>query len=244
MAAWWAFLISRAHSAAATRGSSTMARIGVLALARPTFDVPFAEEMAARAFAALDRSGHAFVGPRELLFDADAAERAMAALQRQPLDLLLLLQVTFTDASMTVRIAAETTAPLAIWAFPEPRSGGRLRLNSFCGLNLAAHALGRAGKSYRWLYAAPDAPEIDRSLAELIAGEGEQGTALPQGPAPSEADRRVAERVLATLKGRRIGLVGEHPTGFDTCRYDAGALRQLAGIEVETIGLADLFARA
>jgi L-fucose isomerase-like protein len=221
-----------------------MARIGVLALARPTFDVPFAEETAAKAFAALDRSGHALIGSRELLFDAGAAERAVAALKGERLDLLLLLQVTFTDASMTVRIAAEATAPLAIWAFPEPRSGGRLRLNSFCGLNLAAHALGRAGKSYRWLYAAPDAPQIDRSLAELIAGEGEQGTALPQGPAPREADRRVAERVLATLKGRRIGLVGEHPAGFDTCRYDAGALKALAGVEVEEIALPDLFERA
>src|SRR5262245_14298012 len=119
-----------------------MARIGVMALARPTFDVPFAEGVAGEAFAALERVGHSLAGPRTLLFDGAAAERALAELTDRDVDLLLLLQVTFTDASMTVRIAKGARAPLAIWAFPEPRTGGRLRLNSFCGLNLAVHALG------------------------------------------------------------------------------------------------------
>ena len=95
-----------------------MARIGVLALARPTFDVPLAEAIAARAFAALDRGGHRLVGSRALLFDAAAAESAMEALAGESLDLLLILQVTFTDASMTVKIATNARAPLAIWAEP------------------------------------------------------------------------------------------------------------------------------
>ena len=55
-------------------------RLGVLALARPTFDVPYAEEMAARAFARLDEAGIVTVGPRNLLFDAEAARQAAAAL--------------------------------------------------------------------------------------------------------------------------------------------------------------------
>ncbi|HEY8383217.1 MAG TPA: hypothetical protein VIL09_13795 [Microvirga sp.] len=221
-----------------------MARIGVLALARPTFDVPFAEENAAKAFAALDRTGHTLVGSRALLFDAAAAEAAMGDLNKDSLDVLLILQVTFTDASMTVKIAENAKAPLAIWAFPEPRSGGRLRLNSFCGLNLAAHALGRAGKSYRWLYAAPDASNVGESLGELLGGGAAKAAPVAKGAAPSADDRRVADAVLAKLKGQRIGLVGEHPVGFDTCRYDAAELRQLAGVEVEQVDLPSLFARA
>ena len=221
-----------------------MARIGVLALARPTFDVPFAQEIAAEAFAALDRTEHTLVGTRELLFDGGAAERAVAALEGERLDLLLVLQVTFTDASMTVRIAEAAAAPLAIWAFPEPRSGGRLRLNSFCGLNLAVHALGRAGKRYRWLYAAPDSNRIDQRLNEMIAGERTRTLARPIAPASNASDRQVAEAVLAKLNGRRIGLIGEHPAGFDTCRYDADELRALAGVEVDRVRLPDLFERA
>lgn len=221
-----------------------MARIGVLALARPTFDVPFAEETARNAFAALDRTGHRLVGSRDLLFDAAAAEAAMAALQQEPLDRLLILQVTFTDASMTVRVAEAATAPLAIWAFPEPRNGGRLRLNSFCGLNLAAHALGRAGKAFGWLYAAPASPRIGEDLDALLSGAHPAAFAPVPAPAATAADRAVADRVLATLRGQRIGLVGEHPAGFDTCRYDAADLRALAGVEVEQVALPGLFARA
>ena len=50
-----------------------MARIGILPLGRPTFDVAFAEEMLAGMLDRLDASGHEITGPRELLFDGDAA---------------------------------------------------------------------------------------------------------------------------------------------------------------------------
>jgi L-fucose isomerase-like protein len=216
--------------------------IGVLALARPTFDVPYAEEMAAMAFATLDAAGLTTVGPRTLLFDADAARAAAKALQGEKLDALLLLQVTFTDASMTLELAKQISAPLAIWAFPEPRTGGRLRLNSFCGLNLAGHALGRADIPYRYLFQAPD-KALTNGLEAFAACEGVHAVS-PAVMKPSLSDKAKAEKVIRGLKGRRIGLVGEHPAGFDTCRYDAQALNQLTGISVDRFALADLFARA
>jgi len=214
--------------------------IGVLPLARPTFDVPYAEEMAAACFKALESTGHRIVGPRDLLFDGAATETALAALKDQKLDLLLILQVTFTDASMTVRIAKEDLAPLAIWAVPEPRAGGRLRLNSFCGLNLAAHALGLANIPLRWLYSAPDAPMIRDAIGGLVVGD-ERDPAFPAGAKPGLVEREQAKRVLGSLKGRSIGLVGEHPAGFDTCAYDAGKLSALAGVDVKRIGLPEVF---
>jgi len=214
--------------------------IGVLALARPTFDVPYAEAMAARAFARLDEGGVRTAGPRVLLFDAAAAREAAASLASEPLDALLLLQVTFTDASMTLELADAIDAPLAIWAFPEPRSGGRLRLNSFCGLNLASHALGRAGVEMSYLYQSPDAPLPEGGVAGW-ARTGAGGRADFDGGGSTEADRSRAAAVIETLKGRRIGLIGEHPAGFDTCRFDDAALDSLAGVAVDRIALGDLF---
>ncbi len=79
--------------------------IGVLPLGRPTFDVAFAEQTLAKAFAALDATDHRIVGPRALLFDAEATGAALEALSAQGPDLLLILQVTFTDASITVAAA-------------------------------------------------------------------------------------------------------------------------------------------
>jgi hypothetical protein len=76
-------------------------------------------------------------------------------------DRILILQVTFTDAVMTCRIAESFDQPLAIWAVPEPRLGGRLRLNAFCGLNLASHALSLRGRLFSWRYAAPGEGPLD-----------------------------------------------------------------------------------
>ncbi len=219
-------------------------RIGVVALARPTFDVPFAEQIAAQAFAALDAAGIKMVGPRTLQFDAAAAKAAMTEIDKLGVDRLLLLQVTFTDATMTVELAKAVHAPLAIWAFPEPRAGGRLRLNSFCGLNLALHALGRAEKSASYLYSAPTAANITSALRELV---DQPPRAMPKGKpplVPKAHEMDTGQRAVRKLRATTIGLVGEHPAGFDTCRFDAAALQSLAGVTVARIGLPELFERA
>ena len=217
-------------------------RYGVVALARPTFDVPFAEEVKERAFAALDAAGIATVGPRALLFDAEAAERALGDIgSTGDIDLLLILQVTFTDATMTVKIATDIEVPLALWAFPEPRLGGRLRLNAFCGLNLAAHALGKAGVAHGWLYADPDAAHIADSLRDLSQPAAITSSRAGQvGPLEST----LADRVLESLQGSRITVLGQHPEGFDTCSFDAALLHDLAGIVVEPLALDRVFESA
>jgi L-fucose isomerase-like protein len=221
-------------------------KYGVAVLARPTFDVPFAEDMKNRAFAALEAAGIETVGPRELLFDREAAERAVAQIRAAGrVDLLLILQITFTDATMTVKLAREASTPLAIWAVPEPRIGGRLRLNAYCGLNLAAHALGLAGVPHGWLYAAPDAPGLAQSLREL-ARPVSIGASDARRPTDAEAAAGLgaAARVLTKLASTQITVVGRHPDGFDTCEYDPGLLARLADVRVDHVPLADLFARA
>ncbi|NNG05241.1 MAG: hypothetical protein HKM95_14250, partial [Inquilinus sp.] len=154
-------------------------RIGVLPLARPTFDVPFAEATAEAAFATLDRLDAEIVGARDLLFDPAATESALSVLAGERLDLLLVLQVTFTDAGMAEAAARAVDAPIVLWAFPESRSGGRLRLNSLCGINLAAHALGILGRAYGWLLRAAD----DTAALEAIRRYLE----APPTTAPSRA---------------------------------------------------------
>lgn len=221
--------------------------VGVLALARSTFDVPFAEAMAANAFAAIDGAGIATVGTRALLFDTPAAEAALADIKAAGATRLLLLQVTFTDAAMTVELSKAFEMPLAIWAFPEPRLGGRLRLNSFCGLNLALHALGRAGKNATYLYSAPDSQDVQAAVRDLLgtgpaARSGGSITRPWSEPSPAEITR--AEAKVNALNGMHIGLVGQHPAGFDTCRFEDNAIAGLAGVGVLRIGLDDVFARA
>jgi L-fucose isomerase-like protein len=186
-------------------------RIGVLAVGRDTFDVPYAQEVLAKAWRALAGLHVEIVGEQKILFDAHEARAALSILKGQALDLVLQLQVTFTDASMTLEIAGELDAPLVMWSFPEPRTGGRLRLNSFCGINLAAHALSRVALAYDYVHGHPDdADALVRIQALALAGA-----------------------VKRSLKGVRIGVIGQHPDGFDACIFSHDELAEHFGIEVE-----------
>ncbi|PHP67015.1 hypothetical protein CSC94_10685 [Zhengella mangrovi] len=211
--------------------------IGLLPLGRPTFDVDFANEKLAAMLARLDATGQAFTGPRHLLFDAGQTREAIAELRAAGISSLLILQVTFTDASMTVEAARALDVPLAIWAVPEPRLGGRLRLNAFCGLNLASHALGLNGRAFGWLYADPETVAEDDIAALIDGGRPSGHLSGATVPAPSEPGRTIAEAV----RGRRIGRIGQHPDGFDTCAYAPDKLAALAGVTVDEIGLERLF---
>lgn len=215
---------------------------GVIPLARSTFDMEFAEQMKDAAFVALDAAGIKTVGPRKLACDAVSVQESMQEIREAgKIDLLLILQITFTDASATVDLAKDCNAPVAVWGVPEPRVGGRLRLNAYCGMNLAAHALGKAGISFNWLFAAPDSPRLDSRLYELAEIPRANESATIDVPRSKNTD---AERVVERLRQSRISVIGEHPEGFDTCEYDAATLGALTGIAVDAVDLADAFERA
>lgn len=211
--------------------------IGVLPLGRPTFDVPFAEETLAEMLHALDAIGHRIVGPRSLLMDGASGAAAIAELTAQGPDLVLVLQVTFTDAMMIARVSDAFRCPLAIWAPPEPRLGGRLRLNAFCGLNLASHALSLRGRPFAHAYGKPDSVDLET----LLSGRSSIPPLAPGSPNGSAARGR---GIAGKLAGRKIARIGDHPDGFDTCAYDSAKLRALTGLGVEAHPLSVLFDRA
>ncbi|MCC6616475.1 MAG: L-fucose/L-arabinose isomerase family protein [Anaerolineae bacterium] len=195
-------------------------RIGFIAIARPTFDVPLAQELAAQVFAALSAEGYQLIGDAELVMDAEAAARSIDRLHNETPVGVIALQASFADSTMIVELARRVHAPLLLWALPEARAGGRLRLNSFCGINLAAHGLRRAGLRYEYVYGAPDDVRSLESVRSFVK----------------------AAAIRRKLRGARVGRIGENPAGFDTCRVNRPALRERLGVEVEQIELADVFA--
>ncbi len=197
-------------------------RIAFLPLIRTTFDVPLAEDMIRQARASLLAAGFILDGPAEPVTSLEQAQAAARALQSQPPDMLLVFQATFADSTLVTALAAACDTPLLLWAVPEPWSGGRLRLNSLCGVTLAGHALALRGRQYEWVCASPnDAGALRQARALAKAG------ALRRG-----------------LQGACLGVVGEHPDGLDTCRLDESALLAQFGVRVRRIGLDEVFARA
>ena len=79
--------------------------VGVLPLARPTFDVPFAKQVCSEAWELMNSIPVNWIGSSELLFDADAVEKQISNLRKKPIDLLFIMQLTFTDATMTLKLA-------------------------------------------------------------------------------------------------------------------------------------------
>ncbi len=196
-------------------------RIAFIPLARPTFDIPLAEQVTETVRSQLSAAGYDLVGPDDLVMDLQAAETAAQAVTAVPPDLLLILQATFADSTMITTLAAATDAPLLMWAVPEAPSGGRLRLNALCGINLGGHALKLRRRRYDYAYAPPDETAVLQKIHNLA----------------------LAGRARRALQTAHIGLVGEHPAGMDTCHLDAPALEKTFGVRVTQLPLDALFQR-
>jgi L-fucose isomerase-like protein len=194
-------------------------RLGLVPLARTTFDIPLANQVAAQVGLELRGAGFQLVGSERLVTNLEETRTVAGVLAQQPLDLLVVLQATFADSTMVMGLAEVVDAPLLLWAVPEERSGGRLRLNSFCGINLGAHALRRDGYGYEYVYAPPQDPAALDKIHRLAA----------------------AGRARRLLHGARLGRVGENPEGLDSCKLDEGALARRFGLEVVRVNLADVF---
>ncbi len=199
---------------------NTPLHIGLVPLARPTFDTELARSILHQVRASLQTAGPVVLhGPDDLVMDLPAAQAAARDLAAEPPDLLLVLQASFADSTMVVELARTVAAPLLLWALPEARTGGRLRLNSFCGINLAGHGLRRAGQRYDYVYAAPDDPAALAKTLNLAR----------------------AGRAVRRLKGARIGRFGRNPDGFEPCTFDGETLSAKMGVQIFQHELTEVF---
>ena len=196
--------------------------IAFLPIVRTTFDVLLAEEMIRVARENLIGAGFHLLGPEHSITDLPTAKKIAGELSSESIDLLLIFQATFADSTMVVELAEALDAPVFLWAVPEPWSGGRLRLNSLCGINVAAHAFTLRKMKYEYAYGLPQDAEIIEKIRISARGNS----------------------LRSRLKTAKLGVVGEHPAGMDTCNLDEPKLRELFGIQIQRIELEAVFDRA
>ena len=194
-------------------------QIGLIPIARTTFDIDLAKDVFGRVRTELQSAGFALLGPERLVTHVDELVQTIENLSSTPLDLLLILQTTFADSSMVTQLAQSVTSPLLLWAIPEDHHGGRLRLNSLCGVNLAAHALKRIGIGYETLYTQPDDQEAVAKVRKVA----------------------LAGRAQRLLRDARVGRVGDHPDGLDTCQFNSENLKQTFGVDIVQTDLKTIF---
>lgn len=184
--------------------------IAFIPIARKTFDIKFAEQVTKSARDHLRGADLNLIGPEVLITDLEQAKSAINALEGQSFDLAVIFQATFADSTMLMALAEAISAPLFLWAVPEDHTGGRLRLNSFCGINLGGHALTRAGYRYAYVFAAPEDPNVLKKIIPLAK----------------------AGRAQENLKQAKLGRVGENPDGFETCLLNPDLIKERFGVDV------------
>ena len=126
-----------------------MSKVALVALARPTFDLTCAQSNFESARELLNDLGAEIVGPTELIMTPEDVAKAVVP----SASLNILFMASFSDASPAVELLSKVPGPVLLWSMREPGEvGERLKLNSMCGANLAAHALVSAGQKVRHLH--------------------------------------------------------------------------------------------
>jgi hypothetical protein len=216
-----------------------MSTVALVALARPTFDLACAQANFDSARSLLQELGATVVGPVDLVMTVED----VAAVSLPAADLYILFMASFSDASPAVELLGKVQGPVLGWSMREPGEvGERLKLNSMCGVNLAAHALMDAGQSIRHLHGNADEAHVRVALKEALAGK----LPTPNTPVKITGERapiEVGEKALAWLKNKKVGAVGEAPVGFTPCLFDGPKLNSLFGLTVKEIGIDNAFER-
>ncbi|MEN6532666.1 MAG: hypothetical protein ABFD89_03330 [Bryobacteraceae bacterium] len=193
-------------------------RVGYACLARLNFDGEYAEQIRQRSIQCLSAMGVELVhGPGLTVTEEDGQELA-ERFRREGVDLALIQYGTFALGSLLPLMAQRLPIPLVLWGVPEPSfGGGKLRLNSLCGISMNAHALMRLGRTYDYIFRIPEeaGPELERIFRVV--------------------------NCIRSLQQVRLGLVGYRVPGFFSSSCDEFELRQKLGVEIHHVTLTEIY---
>ncbi len=212
--------------------------IGYIGLARETFDVAFAEEKFQQSKKVLFNITSKTLGIDFLVTNDELSKKALKFFEKKIFSKVIIFQTTFTDAKFLLNFVKRIKKPVCIVAFPEKRTGGRLRLNSICGLNLGMHSLIK-NKIY------PDFIIFDNSLSfkKKISNFILKGNLSNKLIKWKKINKKINKDKIHIQK-QNIGLVGKRPDGFDTCDYSALEIKNKLNFNVKKIFLDDLFKKS
>ena len=121
--------------------------LGVVCLARKTYDYLAAEEIYQKIkkdLRSIEAVEWFFI--EELVITQEEGVAAANELATKQLDGLICISGTFHLGHLVLQLKRELAVPILLWGMPElPYDGGKIRLNSVCGVNLNASNLYKSG---------------------------------------------------------------------------------------------------
>ncbi len=174
-------------------------KIAVVCLARKTYDYEAAGELYSKIrqdLKKIEAVQWCFVD--ELVISQEDGMAAAAKLAGEHVDGLICISGTFHLGHLILMLKRELSVPVLLWGLPElPYNGGKIRLNSVCGVNLNASNLYKSGFN-------------DYSVIIQHAVDEDWIDAL---------------RVIKAMKGAKIGIIGYRADGFFNGRGQTPAFR-------------------
>jgi L-fucose isomerase-like protein len=162
--------------------------LGMVCLARKTYDWEAAAEIYKKIQEEVQRIENiSWEIVTDLVITDEEGQQAALHLALAHVDAVVCISGTFHLGHLVLELRRENPVPFLLWALPElPYNGGKIRLNSVCGLNLDASNL---YKSEVDDYYACVQDKIDMDWIDAV-------------------------RICRALKGARIGIAGFRADGF------------------------------
>jgi len=211
--------------------------IGYFGLARETFDIPLAKKKFIQAKKLLSSLEPNIKGIDKLVTNEESSKKTLNFFKKNKCDKIVIFQTTFTDAKFILNFANVINKPICILAFPEPRTGGRLRLNSLCGLNLGMHSLIKNKIVPNFIIINKNKIFYTKKLNNFIKSkyfnnkiENWKKLSLGKNKKP-----------LKEIHNQKIGIIGTRPDGFDTCDYNSREIKEKLNFNIKKISLNNLF---
>jgi L-fucose isomerase-like protein len=190
-------------------------KIGVVCFARKTFDFKAAFDIFQGIQDNLNKIEQVnWVIIPELIIEVSEAQSAAHKLASQEIDALICISGTFALGHLVLELHKVIHRPILLWGLDElPYDGGKIRLNSVCGVNLNASNLYKAGVKN---FFATVGNDIDENWLDAI-------------------------RVIKAFNTAHIGIIGYRAQGFFNLDVDELNLYNKTGILIDHFELQSVF---
>ena len=190
-------------------------RLGAVCLARKTFDFEAAAsiyETIRDHLSLLENVTLEFIP--DLVIEIEDAQKAANTLAAQQVDGIICISGTFLLGHLILEVVKRVGKPILLWGLPElPYDGGKIRLNSVCGVNLNASNLYKSGiRDYHAIIG----DEIDQDWVDAV-------------------------RATTCLSNAHIGLGGYRAHGFFNLGVSDLDLYKQTGVLLDHYELSDIW---
>ncbi len=199
--------------------------LGIVCFARKTFDLPAALNIYKSLSEKLKTIENVnLVIIENLVIEITDAGKAGKIFSKRGVDAVVAISGTFHLGHLILEIDKIVKKPILLWGIPElPYNGGKIRLNSICGLNLDASNLYKSGVDASNLY------KSGVKNYHTIIGEN------------IDKDWIDAVRIISAFKEAHLGIAGFRAEGFFNLSFNDLSLYRELGILLDHYELQDVY---